>query len=122
MLPATEQQIATLAALRNTFLASQTPQPGGAVLEAAQTLAEVALLIALPQPRSSQEAEEQITALQSSSLRPYAAAHTTWAIPVMERVQRSIPDPATVADRQPRGAAWTPHAWRAYVALLLGSQ
>jgi hypothetical protein len=116
-----DQQRSTLIALRDLFLAGQTPQPGSAPLASAQMLAEVALLISLPEPGTADEAQVQIAALRSASLRAFAAAHPAWAYPVMARVQERIPDPEAVPDRRRDGAAWTPNSWRSYVALLLQS-
>jgi hypothetical protein len=114
-----DQQRSTLIALRDLFLAGHTPQPGSAPLAAAQMLAEVALLLSLPEPGTADDAEEQIVALRSASLRAFAAAHPAWAFPVMARVQERIPDPEAVSNKRRDGAAWSPNAWRSYVALLL---
>lgn len=114
-----EQQRTQIAVLKGTFLERNTPRAGDATLQPAQMLAEVALMLALPAPTTAAEASEQIEALQSLSLRNYAAAHTTWAYPVMSRVQSRLPDPGTVKSTQPNGTAWTPTAWRSYVAMLL---
>jgi hypothetical protein len=116
-----DQQRTTLITLRDLFLAGHTPQPGSPPLAPAQMLAEVALLISLPEPQTADGADEQIAALRTASLREYAAAHPSWAYPVMARVQERLPDPETVPDRRRDGAAWSPNAWRSYVALLLQS-
>ena len=117
--PASEQQRAALVALKELFVTSNTPLPGGPALQPAQLLAEVALLLRLPNPATTAEAEEQMAALRTASLRAYAAAHATWAYPIMSRAQARVPDPAKIPDRQSSGAAWTPSAWRAYVEMIL---
>lgn len=114
-----EHQRAALTALKDLFLAGHTPEPGGPPLSAAQVLAEVALLLSLPEPSSAEEADAQIAALQGGSLRDYAVAHPTWAFPVMSRVQARMPDPAQVPERQRNGAPWTAAAWRTHVWMLL---
>jgi|GEM_PF-1758425 len=114
------EQLAALATLKSAFLAGHTPRPGDPVLQPAQGLAEVALLLALPCPADAEEANAQIEALQTASLRGYAAAHPHWAYPIMARVQAKLPDPAAVRDAQSKSTAWTPASWRTYVALLLG--
>lgn len=114
------EQHAALATLKGAFLAGHTPRPGDPVLQPAQALAEVALLLALPEPGDEAEAQAQIAALQSVTLREYAAAHPHWAYPIMARVQAKLPDPASVRATKSGGSAWTPATWRSYVALLLG--
>jgi len=114
------EQLAALATLKSAFLAGHTPRPGDPVLQPAQGLAEVALLLALPEPDDAEQASAQIEALQTASLRGYAAAHPHWAYPIMARVQAKLPDPAAVRDTQSKSTAWTPSSWRTYVALLLG--
>jgi hypothetical protein len=120
MAEVTGAQLEELAGRGDAFLKRHTPAPVASGMEPAQHLAEVALLLALPRPRTSYEAAEQVEALASGSLRGYAASHVVWAQDVMVRVQRHFPDPHHVPSLQPTGARWTPEAWRARARQLLG--
>ena len=103
------------AVLAGSFLQAHTPTTTSELLGPAQMLAEVALSLALPLPTDEAEMREQIAALQSGSLRGYAAANERWAYPVMSSVQARIPDPECVPRAQRNGHPWTPASWRSYV-------
>ena len=114
------KQLDEITARREEFLARQVPSPLATGMIAAQQLAETALLLTLPEPRTSYEAGELLEALRAASLRAFAAAHVVWAQDVMVRVQRRFPDPAHVPSLQPSGAPWTTATWRAFVQDVLG--
>ena len=120
MAEVTPEQLQEIAARRDEFVAHHVPLPVARGLDAAGYLAETALLLALPEPRTSYEAGGLLESLRSGSLRNYAASHVVWAQDVMVRVQRRYPDPVNVPSLQPSGAAWTPDAWISFVQDVLG--